>query len=104
MKIWMPSACRQLSSSLQNVVLLVEGLEQPPQPIDVRQLGEPHEVGLPGDDVLDLPLGRRLEHLLRDVDGVLHQLIHVLRGSPAAARSSLARTSGREWPAKASFR
>ena len=35
----------------QNVVLFVECLEQAPQPVDVRQFGETHQVGFAGDDI-----------------------------------------------------
>ena len=40
-----------LVEQVQDVALLGERLEQPPQLLDVRQLGEAHQVGLAGDHV-----------------------------------------------------
>ena len=40
-----------LVEQVQDVALLVERLEQAPQLLDVRQLGEAHQVGFAGDDI-----------------------------------------------------
>ena len=61
---------------VQDVALLVERLEQAPQLVDRRQLAGAHEIGFAGDDVLHAIRFIGLEHVLGDVDGVLHQRVH----------------------------
>ena len=62
---------------VQDVALFVEGLEQPLELVDAGELGEAHQVGLPGDHVFDRA-GRRpglLVQALRHRDGVEHLLV-----------------------------
>jgi len=66
-----------LIEQVQEVALLVEGLEQPAQLLDTGELGDPHEVRLALDHVFDLVLAAGVEHLLSDGDGIQHDLIHV---------------------------
>ncbi len=72
-------AVQALVQQVQDVALLVEGLEQPPQAVHVRQLGESHQVGLAGDHHVGIRLVRLpLERALRERDGVDHEPVHLL--------------------------
>src|SRR6516162_9770385 len=62
---------------VQKIALLVERFEEPPQLLDVGELGHPHEVRLALDDVLELLFAAGLEHLLRDGNRIQHDLVHV---------------------------
>src|SRR5215472_17246430 len=72
-----PFGLETLIEQVQEIALLVEGLEQAPQLLDARELGDAHEVGLALDDILELVLARDLEDLLGDCDRIQHDLVHV---------------------------
>ena len=70
-----------LVQQVQDVALLVERLEQPAQPVHVREFREPHQVGFAGDHHVGLVLARMHgEGTLRQRDRVHHQAIHLLAG------------------------
>src|SRR5580765_6670014 len=72
-----PLGLEAVIEQVQEVALLVEGLEQAPQLLHVGELGHPHEVGLALDHVLKPALAAALEHLLGHRDGIEHDLVHV---------------------------
>src|SRR5258708_7585599 len=75
-----PFGLKAVVEQVQEVALLVEGLEQPPQLLDVGELGGPHEVGLALDDVLEPLLDTALEDLLGDGVRRQHDLVESLWG------------------------
>ena len=61
---------------MQDVALLGKGFEQALELVDARKLGEPHQIGLAGDDVFDAFLRAALPaDLLGDRDGIQHHLV-----------------------------
>ena len=68
-----------LVEQVEDVPLLVERLEELAQLLDVRQLGEAHQVGFAGDQDVGLALSLAAgEQPVRDGDRVDHHLVHLL--------------------------